>query len=209
MSKEAAEIFNKYAREYMERFMDVSLYHDSLDEFCHNISNQNARVLELACGPGNITHYLLQQRPHLKITGTDLAPNMVELAKANNPTAVFFVMDSRNTGTLKETYEAVMCGFCMPYLSKTEAIQLITDCSKLLLPKGIIYISTMLEDEKNQSGWQTGSKGDPMYMNFHQSAYLKNALNENGFSIIKDIQQDFPSKEEKRYTDLILIAVKD
>lgn len=208
MSKEAAGIFNKYAREYMERFMDVSLYHDSLDEFCRNITKQNACVLELACGPGNITQYLLQQRPDLKITGTDLAPNMVELAKANNPGAEFFVMDSRDTGTLKETYDAVMCGFCMPYLSKAEAIQLIADCGKLLLSAGVIYISTMLEDEKNQSGYQTGSKGDLMYMNFHQSAYLKNALKENGFSVIKEIEQDFPSSEEKRYTDLILIAVK-
>lgn len=59
------------------------------------MTNDSAAIVEVACGPGNITKYLLNKRPGFKIGGIDLAPNMVELAKVNNPTASFQVMDSR------------------------------------------------------------------------------------------------------------------
>jgi len=43
--------------------------------------NEQAKVLELACGPGNITKCLLSKRPDLEILATDIAPNILELAK--------------------------------------------------------------------------------------------------------------------------------
>jgi len=206
--KAAADIFNKYANDYQERFMDVSLYHHSLDLFCKNITKENASVFELACGPGNITKYLLTQKPDLQITGTDLAPNMVELAQKNNPTAKFEIMDCRNLSMLNNTYDAIMCGFCLPYFTKNEAIKLLEDCGKIINNTGVIYISTMVEDENNKTGFQTGSKGDSVLMNFHSADYLKSTLTQNGFNVIHELYQDFPNSEEKRYTDLILIAKK-
>ena len=206
--KAAADIFNKYANEYQERFMDVSLYHSSLNLFCENITKQNASVFELACGPGNITKYLLTQKPDLQITGTDLAPNMIELAKQNNPSAKFHVMDCRDLDSINNVYDAIMCGFCLPYLNKNETVTLINTCSRLLHNNGVIYISTMIEDANNKTGFQTGSKGDSVLMNFHRTDDLKSTLTKNGFDVVHEIYQDFPNSEEKRYTDLILIAKK-
>ncbi|TCV19528.1 hypothetical protein EDC17_100450 [Sphingobacterium alimentarium] len=45
---------------------------------------------------------------------------MIELAKKNNPTAHFDVMDSRHIGELTDSYDAIICGFCLPYLSDQE-----------------------------------------------------------------------------------------
>lgn len=45
---------------------------------------------------------------------------MIELAKKNNPTAYFDVMDSRHIGELTDSYDAIICGFCLPYLSDQE-----------------------------------------------------------------------------------------
>src|SRR5690349_18694421 len=95
-TKMAVDIFNKHAQIYQHKYMDVSMYHDTLDAFCNSIPKHNAQILEIACGPGNITQYLLQQRPGFNILGTDLAPNMLELARANNPEAKFKEMDGRN-----------------------------------------------------------------------------------------------------------------
>ena len=94
-TKIAIDVFNKLAKAYQDKFMDVSMYHNSLDVFCSFIKTENAEVLELACGPGNITKYLLEKRNDFKLLGTDLAPNMIELAKINNPTAKFELMDCR------------------------------------------------------------------------------------------------------------------
>ena len=162
-NKIAVDIFNKMANVYQDKFMNVDLYGTSFDLFCKKVEKENASVLELACGPGNITKYLLNKRPDFKIIGTDLAPNMIELAKINNPTAEFQLMDCRDIGMLEKKYDAIMCGFCLPYLSKEESIKLIADSSKILKPQGIFYLSTM-EDDYNKSGFKKGSGGDEIFM---------------------------------------------
>lgn len=205
-TKIAVDVFNKLANVYQDKFMDVSLYHDSFDVFCKNIVSENATVLELACGPGNITQYLLKKRPDLKILGTDLAPNMIALAKTNNPKANFDLLDIKEIKNLNTQFDAIMCGFGLPYLSKKEAIQLIADSSQMLNSRGIIYISTM-EDDNSRSGFQKGSSGDEIFMNYHQENYLTKALEDNGFTII-ELQRKNYLHNQQDTTDLILIATK-
>jgi ubiquinone/menaquinone biosynthesis C-methylase UbiE len=65
-NKQAIDVFNKLAKVYQDKFMDVSLYHDSFDVFCSHIKKENPSVLELACGPGNITQYLLKKTSRFK-----------------------------------------------------------------------------------------------------------------------------------------------
>jgi 2-polyprenyl-3-methyl-5-hydroxy-6-metoxy-1,4-benzoquinol methylase len=205
-AKSAIDIFNKLANGYQEKFMDVSLYYDSLDVFCNSIKKENPEILELACGPGNITKYLLEKRLDFKVLGTDLAPNMIELAKINNPTTDFELMDCRAITSLTKKYDGILCGFGLPYLSKDEAIQFIKDANQKLNKNGILYISTM-EDDNSKSGFKTGSTGDKMYQNFHQADYLSAALEENGFTITYLERKEYVHNEENT-TDLIIIAAK-
>jgi 2-polyprenyl-3-methyl-5-hydroxy-6-metoxy-1,4-benzoquinol methylase len=205
-TKIAIDVFNKNAELYMGKFMDVSLYDDTFDLFCSSIS-LNGNVLELACGPGNITKHLLDKRPDLKILGTDLAPNMIALARMNNPTAEFQLMDCRDIGKLEKKYDGIMCGFCLPYLSKEEAIKLIGDACKLLKPGGALYISTM-EDDYSKSGFKKGSTGDEIYIHYHQENYLTKALKENGLTIIDLSHKVYPG-EEGIITDLVIIAKRE
>jgi len=202
----AVAIFNKNANLYQDKFMDVNLYGNSFDLFCSTLK-KDAEILELACGPGNITKYLLDKRPDFKILGTDLAPKMVELAKINNPTAEFELMDCREIVKLEKKYDAIMCGFCLPYLSREEALQLIADASHILKPGGVIYISTM-EDDYAKSAFKKGSTGEEIFMHYHQADYLTQALKENKFMVIDLKRQDYPEKDGTKTTDLILIAEK-
>lgn len=205
-SKAAAEIFNKYASDYEGKFMNVSLYADSFKFFCDSLK-QNASVLELACGPGNITKYLLNKRPDLKILGTDLATNMIELAKKNNPSAEFELLDCREYSKLNKKFDALLFGFCFPYLNKEEVERAISDSAALLNEKGVVYISTM-EDNYEKSGWKKGSKGDEIYMHFYTEKFLSEALVKNGFSVLFTDRKDSFSGSES-VTDLILIAEKN
>lgn len=207
-TKIAVDLFDKYARFYQDKFMDVSSYHDSFDLFCDRITKENAEILELACGPGNITQYLLQKRPDFKILGTDLSPNMIALAGINNPTATFALMDCRDIGKSDKSYDGIMCGFALPYLSKEEAIHLIRDASGILNPSGVLYISTM-EDDYSKSGFRTGSQGDQIFMHFHQADYLIQALDDSGFALIDLQRVDIPEQEGSAKMDMLLIAVKN
>lgn len=205
-TKIAVDIFNKLASAYQDKFMDVSLYHDSLTIYCKAIVKENASILELASGPGNITKYLLENRPDFKITGTDLAPNMIALAKINNPTADFKLMDCSAISGLTKKFEGILCGFGLPYLSKEAAIQLIKDSSQKLNENGVLYISTM-EGDNSKSGYKTGSTGDQMFQNLHQADYLTKEIENNGLSIIHLERIEYLHNHEKTI-DLIIIAKK-
>lgn len=204
-TKIAVDIFNKHASAYQNKFMDVSMYHDSFDLFCSHIKKKGAEILELACGPGNITKYLLDKRPDFKILGTDLAPNMIELAKLNNPSATFQLLDSRNIKTLNKTYDAILCGFILPYLSKEETEQLIKDTALILNSQGVIYISTM-EDDYSKSGFKKGSAGDEIYMHYHQSDYLLEFLKNSGFEPIDLQRKIYLGQDNSNTVDLLIIA---
>jgi trans-aconitate methyltransferase len=79
--QETFETWNKLASLYEERFMELDLYNVSYDFICDSIEKVNAKVLEIGCGPGNITRYLLAKRPDFDIFGIDIAPNMIKKKK--------------------------------------------------------------------------------------------------------------------------------
>jgi 2-polyprenyl-3-methyl-5-hydroxy-6-metoxy-1,4-benzoquinol methylase len=206
-SLQASAIFNKYAREYQDKFMSVSLYEDSLNLFCNLISKENAKILDLACGPGNITKYLLGQKSDLIIRGIDLAPNMVLLAQTNNPGASFEVMDCRSIANLSEIFDGLVCSFCLPYLSKEETNILISDVHKLLSEGAVFYLSTM-EDDYEKSGYETGSKGEQIFMHFYKGQYLVDLLEKNNFDIVETVRKSSIMSNGKEVVDLIIISQK-
>lgn len=138
--QETLNTWNKVAQLYQEKFMDLEMYNESYALFCHAIEISKASILEIGCGPGNITKQLLKLRNNFSIYGIDFSETMIALAQKNNPTAQFEVMDARNILKLNKTYDGIIVGFCLPYLTGEESIQLISDASTLLNKNGILYL---------------------------------------------------------------------
>lgn len=197
--------FNKLAQSYQDKYMYLEDYDDTYTLFCKHLTSNNARVLELACGPGNVTRALLARQPDLQIVGTDLAPQMVELARINNPTAQFAVMDCRDIRGQGKNFDALVCAFGLPYLSRTEAASLIADAVSVLNPGGLLYLSAM-EAEETHSGWQTSSTGDQVYIHYHDEAHLSTALGLHGFDIIDVKRKPAPVQSSMASTDLFILA---
>lgn len=209
-NKESVETYNKAAKNYQDKVMDMVLYNDTYDKFCALIDKKNPEILEVACGPGNVTKYLSSKRIDFKILGIDLAPSMIELATINNPQADFKVMDCRHIEKLDKNFDAIMCGFCMPYLSQQECRKMITDFSKLLRPNGIVYFSTM-EDDYEKSGYETTSFSgqDRVYIYYHQADFLADCLTTSRLQLI-DLQRiDCPEPDGTFFTDMIFMARKN
>lgn len=202
----AADAFDKSAKIYQDKNMDVSLFADTFNFFCDNITADNAAILDIACGPGNITRYLLDRKPDYDILGIDLSPNMLDLARTNNPTVKFQLMDCREISQIEKRFDGIMCGFCLPYLTREEAIELIANVSGLLKPGGVFYLSTMEEDDQTKSRFQISSTGDQVYVNYHQEGYLTKALRENDFEVIDVKRFSSPDKDGLMITDLVLIG---
>jgi 2-polyprenyl-3-methyl-5-hydroxy-6-metoxy-1,4-benzoquinol methylase len=204
---ETFETWNKVASLYQDKFMDLDLYNSTYDFICSSLEKPNSKILEIGCGPGNISKYLLSKRPDFDIFGIDIAPNMIELAQKNNPNASFAIMDSRNIDEIKTKFDGIVCGFCLPYLSQEDSQKLITDCSNLLKENGLIYIS-FVEGDPNKSGFQRGSSGDRCYFYFHQLENLKNMIIENEFENLKIFKVEYKKSDNEIDIHTILTAKK-
>jgi SAM-dependent methyltransferase len=204
--KETFETWNNIALLYQEKFMEMDLYNDTYDIICNAIDKPKAKLLEIGCGPGNITKYLLSKRQDFDIFGIDIAPNMVELASINNPTAHFAVMDCREINNLDSKYDGIIVGFCLPYLSRSESNELFSNAYDLLNDNGLIYLS-FVEGEPNKSDYKVGS-GGRVYFYYHKLDDIISKLNSFKFGEIKTSNVKYKISASEFDTHTILIAKK-
>lgn len=205
-NKKAVDLFNKLADSYQERFLSVEAYSESFHALL-SILDKNSRILDVACGPGNISRFLLNERPDLDILGIDLAPNMIEWAKRNNPTATFIVQDAQKIDQLTETFDAIIVGFLFPYFTMTQVREFIEKAHKILSKDGIIYISTM-EDRYENSRFRSSSTGDQLLMHYYEASDLIEILEMYRFQTVFEKRQLFSTDLPESDTDLMLIARK-
>jgi 2-polyprenyl-3-methyl-5-hydroxy-6-metoxy-1,4-benzoquinol methylase len=156
-----------------------------------------------------VTRLLKFRFPESAITAIDLAPQMIAIARKQLSEVDFRVMDVRDISRLGGTFDAVMCSFCLPFLSKADAAKLIADSSALLNKGGVVYLSTM-EGNEERAGFETTSfSGDAeIYFNYHRQQDLEDAFEKNGFEIRQVKLQDYIEPDGSVTTDMIFIAVK-
>ena len=205
--QETLNTWNKVAQLYQEKFMDLEMYNESYAIFCDAIVKSNASILEIGCGPGNITKQLLRLRNDFSIHGIDFSANMIELAQKNNPTAQFEVMDARNILKLNITFDGIIAGFCLPYLSEEESLKLIADASTLLNKNGILYIS-FVEGDPTRSGFHASSTGDRTYFYYHEVTRLTKGIIDVGFETPTMLHIHYGNANSKQELHTILIAKK-
>lgn len=199
--------FDEFAGEYAAKFMDVLSYRHGLQTFCDSIVLQKPSILELACGPGNVARFIRSQLPEGKYLGIDLSPRMIELARQNLPEGEFKVMDVKNIRFLNQKFDAIVCSFCLPFLSDNDTKALIASCSACLNTNGVLYISTM-EGDASRAGYESTSfSGDKkVFFNYHRREELEKYLIASGFQIVEFITQDYLETDGSVTIDLIYIA---
>lgn len=204
---ETFETWDKIAQLYEDRFMDLDLYNDTYTAFCKVLKKTNASILEIGCGPGNITKFLLDTNPAFKISALDVSKNMVEIARTHNPKADFHIMDCRNINTIQNTFDGVICGFTIPYLSESDCSKMISDLNSLINDNGILYLSFVSGDYK-KSGYLSGSKGDRTYFYYHNLQNIKRILDKNDFKTIEVIEKEYKKSDGTSETHTILLSKK-
>ncbi len=205
--KETFETWNKVAQMYQDKFMDLDLYNETYDLFCDLIDIENPKILELGCGPGNITKYIYTIRPYFAIEAIDVAPNMIELAMKNCPEVTFKIMDIRHIYQLQSKYNAIICGFCIPYISRSELTQLITNSYHLLSESGVLYLS-FVDGNYSDSGYQVGKSGDRTYFYYHSLVSVTKALEKQGFRLLHLLPILYSKNDETKEVHTVIIAQK-
>jgi ubiquinone/menaquinone biosynthesis C-methylase UbiE len=137
-------VFSRHARAYQRRLEDIMSRGESAGRM-RALQVLDARpgmkVLDLACGPGTLSRRLAASvAPDGAVTGVDLAPGMIELARAMRlPRARFAVMDMEQLSFGEGSFDAAVCGHGFQYAS--DLPQALREARRVLRPAGHLAAS--------------------------------------------------------------------
>jgi SAM-dependent methyltransferase len=201
----SAAAFDRLAERYAEKYFHLEMYDRYLERFAARIESQGASVLDVACGPGNVSAYLAKARPDLKLVGIDLAEGMIEQARQRVPSATFLVKDCRRIDELERVFDAAAFAFGLSYLTDDDANRFFTSLNASLAASGVLYLSTVTGDP-NASGFETSSSGEEVYLRYRSASDIVAMVEQAGYRI--DFMEVIasPANASKPTQDLILIA---
>jgi SAM-dependent methyltransferase len=104
-----------------------------------------ARVLDAGCGTGEPTARRLVEAG-AQVTGIDISPVMLELARANVPGADFRLLDIADAGPELGRFDAVVAFFSLLMLPRAEIPGALAGLHRLLRPRGWLVLAMVEAD---------------------------------------------------------------
>lgn len=202
-----SDFWSQVANQYEEKFMNLNIYDDSYDLFCDWIKVSSPTILEIGCGPANILKYISNKILDADIFGIDYSDKMIELAKKNVPIGKFEVMDCRDIYKIEDKFDAIISGFCLPYLNSKEINNFLSSVNNLLKNEGIFYLS-FVEGNSEDSKFQTSSTGHQLFFNFHLLEDIQLKLKKLGFENFQVMKVNFERSKNETEVHTIIIARK-
>jgi cyclopropane fatty-acyl-phospholipid synthase-like methyltransferase len=197
--------FDRLADRYAEKYFDLDMYDRFLQRFVQRIESPGASVLDVACGPGNVSAYLARVRPDLKLVGIDLSRAMVEQARLRVTSAEFLVKDCRCIDELESVFNAAAFSFGLSYLTDEDANRFFTSLNSRLTDSAALYLSTITGDAR-QSAFETTVSGDRVYLEYRTVGDVVSMVEKAGYRV--DFMEVIasPANASKATQDLVLIA---
>ncbi|NNK90375.1 MAG: class I SAM-dependent methyltransferase [Saprospiraceae bacterium] len=204
------KIFDKYALGYARKYADQDLYRADLEILPLLISQDKPQILDIGCGPGNLTHAISELFPEADITGIDLSSEMLKIAKSRIPKAKFRQMNSNSISRIASVYDLVVAGFLLPYLNQNELKKLIHDLSIILEPGGIFFMSTMIHKRGflEEDVRRADNHDETLPTFYHTEEAITDFTVRNGFHLVHANNIDNPGYIDNNISDLILVFQK-
>lgn len=140
--------------EYWNRVAGEKVFLHPLDMArVRSVADADAAVLDLGCGVGRLTAELTRQG-FGRVTGADMAPAMLDLARARCPSATFVLTDGRTLPFEDESFDLVLLFSVLTcVISDAGQDALLAEIRRVLRPDGIVYISDLMmqDDERNRA----------------------------------------------------------
>lgn len=204
LQEKTIESYNRTAGNFNDTIATLNNYDHTYQFVCDRL-NDGDLVLDLACGPGQISKYL-RKRKDLKIFGVDLSEEMLKIAKREIPDGIFY-RHSIVTYRESESFDLVLLGFGLPYLTESQMNECIFNSSQCLKKHGMFYLSFMEGNGKRLEKTSFGQENDFLVF-YYPKALVINELQMNGIEIIKEYCIDYQEPDGSITKDIVLIGVK-
>lgn len=198
------ESYNQCADRFVQTYMDLGLFEPYFREFS-GLLKVGSTILDLGCGPGNVSRFLMNQDKGYQIVGIDLSPRMLQYAKRNVPGGKFIRADLRLV-VFKQTFDAVIASFCIIHLNQDEVDDLLRKTFDLLGDGGYLYLSFMYGGEPGFE--KAGFSKDEMYFCYFEPGEMIKALERLGYRVMSKYRHDYQRTADQPIQDIVIIAQK-
>ena len=162
-----------------------------------------AAVLDLGCATGELLTKQLAER--FTVTGVDISPRQIELAKQRIPRATFIHADMTELELPLESFDAVAAFYSLTHVPREEVAPLLRAIYPWLRPGGLFVASLGAGDDPG--GVEEDWLGVPMYFSAFDSATSRQLVEDAGFEILS-AQEEADDEDGMRIVFLWVVARK-
>ncbi|MCB1686838.1 MAG: methyltransferase domain-containing protein [Halioglobus sp.] len=113
-----------------------------MDQLLSCIPDKSGTILDVACGKGATTAYLLRYYPPEAVTGINISDRQLEIARQNAPGVKFLNMSAMDMSFPEESFDNMICVEAIfHFVTRTEFLKSVL---RMLKPGGSIVFSDML-----------------------------------------------------------------
>jgi ubiquinone/menaquinone biosynthesis C-methylase UbiE len=201
----AREVFNALGKDYEKAFAGMTGQRDEAEWLAGELP-PGARVIDVGCGTGRPVAEVLVGAGH-QVTGYDVSPTMVEIARRQVPGARFEVGDLRTLTQPTAGWDAVVASYSLLQLTRAQIDAALAKFADWLAPGGIFLLVTVPVDVE---GFDFEFMGQPVTISSYSPETYRERLTGLGLEVVREqfveYRADFPGAEPTR--DLFLSARK-
>jgi ubiquinone/menaquinone biosynthesis C-methylase UbiE len=176
--------YNKTAKKYHELFKDEVDHkeydREILDKFSEMLGQPGA-VCDAGCGPsGQYGKYLLGKGHEL--TGIDISPNCISIARAYEPGIEFIVMDMMDTDFEDGEFDGVISFYSILFTPKNKVDDILKEFNRIMKVGGKLLIVVKKGEEEGllNNEWYEGNQ---VYFTHFLEEEMEGYLHRNGFQV--------------------------
>jgi ubiquinone/menaquinone biosynthesis C-methylase UbiE len=197
--------YGAIAQDYTDAYFDYYKEDKAhVDAFITLLSPQ-ARVLEAGCGPGGIVEYFHSQG--FVVTGIDLSPEMIAIAKKRVPDAAYEVMDLRDMKFPDTSFDGIISSYSFIHVPERDADGTLAGFHRVLTDSGLLFLA--IEEGEGEYYFDEPFKpGSKIFMKFYTKEDITKRLKNAGFELVYFVREKTKADEPFLTHEFFIIAKK-
>jgi SAM-dependent methyltransferase len=107
-------------------------------------------IADVGCGPGHVTRYLAARHP--QVTGLDLSPRMIEIARRRAPDLPFTVATMLDLPVAEGAWAGAVALYSIIHLSAAERAAACRELARAIRPQGWLLVAFHLDSAETGAG---------------------------------------------------------